>query len=27
MNKFYYDYDFQYIQRQIMISDEYAHFK
>lgn len=27
MNTFYYDYDFQYIQRQIMISDEYAHFK
>ena len=27
MNKFYYDYDFQYIQRQIMVSDEYAHFK
>ena len=27
MNKFYYDYDLQYIQRQIMISDEYAHFK
>ena len=27
MNSFYYDYDFQYIQRQIMISDEYAHFK
>ena len=27
MNTFYYDYDLQYIQRQIMISDEYAHFK
>ena len=27
MNTFYYDYDFQYIQRQIMISDEYAHFR
>ena len=27
MTTFYYDYDFQYIQRQIMISDEYAHFK
>lgn len=26
MNTFYYDYDFQYIQRQIMISNEYAHF-
>ncbi len=27
MNTFYYDYDFEYIQRQIMISDEYAHFR
>jgi len=27
MNTFYYNYDFQFIQRQIMISDEYAHFK
>lgn len=27
MNKIYYDDDFQNIQRQIMISDEYAHFQ
>ena len=26
MNSFYYDHDFQYIQRQIMKTDEYAHF-
>ena len=26
MQKFYYDYDFQWVQRQIMQSDEYAHF-
>lgn len=27
MNTFYYNHDFQYVQRQIMILDEYAHFK
>jgi hypothetical protein len=26
MQKFYYDHDFQWVQRQIMQSDEYAHF-
>ena len=26
MHKFYYDHDFQWVQRQIMQSDEYAHF-
>ena len=26
IQSFYYDYDFQWVQRQIMQSDEYAHF-